>query len=123
MSQQGRERRRLAERVDRELDADRAFFERFPHRRYYVRPIFHNEHIQIERVEGRSLRPPPGFDVFVAVEETFYGARLRIPFGAPISIDTGELTEEDCRQIFFACLTDRRAEVRERLLRERLRCD
>jgi hypothetical protein len=119
--------RRLAERVDRELDADRNFFRRFPHRRYFIRRIYPAERAEFERLWEQSLQPPVGFDLFVAVEEVFRGARLRPPFVARISIPLSELREERCRQVFWACMSSREAELREYMLtvapRERLRDD
>jgi hypothetical protein len=117
--------RRLAERVDVELDADREFFRRFPHRRYRIRRIYPAERAEFERLWEQSLQPPVGFDLFVVVEEVFVGARLRLPFVARISIPLSELREERCKQVFWRCMSSRTAEMREHALacapRERLR--
>jgi hypothetical protein len=110
--------RRLAERVDRELDADRNFFRRFPHRRYRIRHIYPAERAEFEHVTGQSLQAPAGFSTYVAVEEVFRGARLRLAFTAQINVPLSELREERCRQVFWACLSDQLAETREYISRE-----
>ena len=119
-------RRAQVRAFDRELDADRNFFQRFPHRRYRIRRIFRNERMEFERA-GPLQPQPPGFSTCVAVEEVFRGARLRVPFAAQIVVDTNELCEARCKQVFRACLPDQLVELREHMLavapRERLRHD
>ena len=73
------------------------------------------------------LQPPPGFATYVAVEEVFRGARLRVPFAAQIAVDTDELCEARCKQVFWSCISSHVAELREHMLavapRERVRDD
>jgi hypothetical protein len=73
------------------------------------------------------MQPPEGFDLYVAVEEVFRDARLRVPFAAQINVHTDELREARCQQVFWSCISSRAAEIREHMLavapRERLRDD
>jgi hypothetical protein len=87
----------LSRRIDKELDADRAFFRRWPEREHYIRRIFPNERLQMEFL-GRQFPPhdPLTHAVFVTVKKVHTNARMRTFFVAPRDIET-DLSERDAR--------------------------
>jgi hypothetical protein len=85
----------LSRRVDKELDADRAFFRRWPEREHYIRRIFPNERLQMEfHGEHFPLHDPLTHAVFVAVKKVHANARVRTFFVAPRDIET-DLSERE----------------------------
>src|SRR5262245_31999347 len=98
-------RAELVEKVDREIDADRVFFQRWPHRNDRVRRIFSNEHALIVH-DGGPLRLPPGAknpDVYIAmviVKQLSPGMRIRKFCMAPRSLDADLLSEEQAQMAF-----------------------
>jgi hypothetical protein len=88
-------------------EADRAFFKRFPHRRYRLRRVYPEERKQIEEVcanQGHDapFQPPPGVDSSlcipcVGVIQLGPGLRKRTFFTVPPFIDLDLLSDEDCR--------------------------
>jgi hypothetical protein len=102
--------KKLAEKVDRIMQADRRFFERFPHRQHRVRLTSQAELAQNELLEGRPATPPPGCRVFTIVRNIAPGVRLRIyAFGLEgAETDLSELT---ARAIFEAAATPRTWEI------------
>jgi hypothetical protein len=96
----------LSRKVDKELDADRRFFKRWPERRHYIRRVFPNERAQMEQ-QARALGdqfPPATFDphkqgVFVGVKKIRHNARVRVTFIATRDIET-DLSEAEAQEIF-----------------------
>lgn len=94
----------LSRRVDKELDADRNFFKRWPQRQHYIRRIFPNERAQMEqqaRAMGeRSLSLDPLTQaVFVAVRKIHARARLCVTFIATRDIET-DLSEAEAQELW-----------------------
>jgi hypothetical protein len=90
----------LGRKVDKELDADRAFFRRWPERQHRIRRIFPNERAQLEFHGGRTLSYDPlTHAIFVGVKKIFSHARVRAVFIAPRDIET-DLSEREAKAIF-----------------------
>ena len=62
---QRRELKKLSARVDRVTEADRLFFERFPHRQYRVRITSRVEIARQELIDGLPMTIPPGYRWFI----------------------------------------------------------
>ena len=75
---QRRKMKKLADRVDRVTQADRLFFERFPHRQHRVRLASQAEIEQEESLRGVVLWVDPGCRIFTAVRNVPPGFRLRL---------------------------------------------
>jgi hypothetical protein len=96
----------LGRRVDKELDADRNYFKRWPQRQHYIRRIFPNERAQMEE-QARAMGdefPPATFDpsvhaIFIAVKKIRPNARVRVTFIAKRDIET-DLSERDAKEVF-----------------------
>jgi hypothetical protein len=106
---------KLGRRVDRELDADRQYFERHPDRRHRIRRVFAAERAEFE-FHGGELRPAASQSVYVVVEQVRVGARLRTPFIASSDIDPDELDEAVCAAVFAYVLPSHMRAMREWLL-------
>lgn len=97
------ERRRfkaLTETVDRITKADRAFFERFPHRAHRLRLMSAAEREQLSMINGNSGWSPSGQVWAVAVKRVPGGrvrAYLTVPAGADLDVN-----EDFCRAAFDA---------------------
>jgi hypothetical protein len=99
-----RQRRKLADQVDRITQGDRRFFERFPHRQHRVRLASAAELQQHEQLEGAPLGIPPGYRVFVVIRNVFPGARMRLFLPAPEGRNT-DVSEATARAIFETVAT------------------
>lgn len=88
----------LAERVDKELDADRRYFARRRRRRYRLRRAFPAEAETFALLEAA---PPEGWRTYVAVKLIADGARMRIPFYGPPGLET-DISEGQAADIFAA---------------------
>ena len=93
---EGQERRRLSERVDRELDADRYYFKVNPERQHRLRPIFPAERAEFER----GAPSTPDLAMFVAVQQVLPGRRMRIPIFADVNLNPDSLDEQTCAATF-----------------------
>ena len=89
----------LSDQVDDELDADRRFFVRWPHRSYYVRRSFRAE-AETMRLLMDDVPLPPGVALFTVVHQGAPGCRLRAFLVAGRGLDT------DMSDAEAACLFD-----------------
>jgi hypothetical protein len=90
--------KRTLTKVDRELDADRRFFERRPGRRFRVRRVYPNES-KLAELCGFNSSPPAGAAMFVAIEQIAPGLRIRLAFCAPPDMET-DLPDEAAGRIY-----------------------
>lgn len=91
----------LSERMDVELDADRRFFVRWPHRSYYVRRSFHAEAEITSLLYGAEWPLSPGICWYTAVREVLPGLRFRVFLFAPSHLDC-DMPDEVAKRIFDA---------------------
>ena len=75
---QRRQLQKLADKIDRITQADRRFFERFPYRKFRVRIAGQAEIEQQKILDGKPVNTPPGYRVFVIVQNLAPGNRLRL---------------------------------------------
>ena len=103
--------KKLADRVDRMTQADRAFFERRPDRQHRVR-LAHSAEIEQHEILDGPIAAPTGCPVFVAVKNIAPGHRLRV---FVLGIEGGEtdLNEEEACAIYEMSQTDKSREVEE----------
>ena len=97
---QRRQMKQLAARVDKITDADRKFFERFPHRQHRVRLAGRAEIEQNALMTGEDSSAP-GRSYYVIVKNVASGARLR----AMVIGDEGwdiDVSEQQARERFEA---------------------
>jgi hypothetical protein len=108
--------KKLATGVNKITDADRKFFERFPHRQYRVRLAARAEIKQDTLLNGASPHLPREFFYFMAVKKIAPGVRVRLRIIGLEGSDT-DLSEESARAIYeMACTPE--AEALERQLAE-----
>jgi hypothetical protein len=101
---QRRQMQKLADRVERVKEADRLFFERFPHRKHRVRLASQAEIEQDELLRGTALGAPPPCRIFAAVRNVAPGVRLKLMIRGIEGAET-DLAEEMARAIFEANAT------------------
>jgi hypothetical protein len=109
---QRRQLKKLAARVDKIVDADRKFFERFPHRHYRVRFAGRAEIEHDALLAGKSPRRlPPDFRHYAIIKNVASGARLRLIVIGNEGWDT-DLPEQEARKLYeAACTAQRNPEV------------
>ncbi|WP_419828348.1 hypothetical protein [Methylobacterium sp.] len=94
-----RQRRRIMQRVaadaERITDADRKFFERFPHRSYRYRRAGHPEMVQLEAVYGAPIITEPGSVPFILIKNLAPGVRMRAFLPGPADEDGSTATEAE----------------------------
>ncbi|MDP4006520.1 hypothetical protein [Methylobacterium sp. NEAU K] len=94
-----RQRRRAMQRVaadaERITDADRRFFERFPHRSYRYRRAGHPEMAQLEAVYGAPIITEPGSVPFILIKNLAPGVRMRAFLPGPDNEDGSSATDEE----------------------------
>lgn len=96
--------RKLAAKVDRITQADRAFFERFPHRQHRIRLKSQAEIDQLTLLDGKPPWIPQGFRLFTVVRNVAPGYRLRLFVLSPEGSET-DLSEATCRAVFERAAT------------------
>jgi hypothetical protein len=96
---QRRAMKKFADRVDRITQADRLFFERFPHRQHRVRPSSQTEVGQNEIIDGKRVDLPPGWRWFTAVRNVAPGYRMCLLVPNLEGAET-DLTEAVAREVF-----------------------
>ena len=101
---QRRQMQKLADRVDRVTQADRLFFERFPHRMHRVRLASQAEIEQREILESAVLWNPPGCRIFAVVRNIAPGVRLRLMVRGLEGAET-DLSEQMATAIFEGSAT------------------
>jgi hypothetical protein len=109
---QRRQMKKLAARVDKATNADRKFFERFPHRRYRVRLAGPAEVEYGALLAGQSPRRlPPDLHHYAIIKNVAPGARLRVIVIGNEGWDT-DLPEQEARKLYeAACAAQRDPEV------------
>ena len=107
---QRRRFKKLADRVDRMTQADRAFFERRPDRQHRVR-LAHSAEIEQHEILDGPIAAPTGCRVFVTVKNIAPAHRLRL-FVLGIEGSETDLSEEACA-IYEMPQTDKSREVEE----------
>ena len=107
---QRRQMQKLADQVDRVTQADRRFFERYPHRAHRVRLASRAEIGQNEIVEGHPVWLPEGLRVFTAIRNIAPGIRARLFIRAPEGSDT-DVNEATAFTIYEAASTPRSREI------------
>jgi hypothetical protein len=107
---QRRQMQKLADKVDLVTQADRRFFERFPHRQHRVRLASQAEIGQNEVLEGHPVWLPEGLRVFTAVRNIAPGVRMRLFLCAPEGSET-DLDEPTALTIYEAASTPRSRQV------------
>jgi len=101
---QRRQMQKLTDRVGRVTQADRLFFERFPHRMHRVRLASQAEIEQQEMLESAVLWNPPGCRVFAVVRNIAPGVRLRLMVRGLEGAET-DLSEQMAAAIFEGSAT------------------
>ena len=76
---QRRQMQKLADKVDRITQADRRFFERFPHRKHRIRLASQAEIEQQALLEGEPPWVPQGYLLFAIIRNVSPGFRLHAP--------------------------------------------
>jgi hypothetical protein len=109
---QRRQMKKLAARVDKATNADRKFFERFPHRRHRVRLVGPAEVEYSALLAGESPRRlPPDFRHYAIIKNVASGARLRMIVIGNKGWDT-DLPEQKARELYeAACAAQRDPEA------------
>jgi len=107
---QQRQMKKLAERVDRVSQADRRFFERFPHRKHRVRLASQAEIGQNEILQDETVWLPPGYRWFTVVRNVAPGARMRL-FVRYLEDAETDLDEETAKEIFELASTEKTRKI------------
>jgi hypothetical protein len=114
---QRRQLKKLMARVYKIKDADRKFFERFPHRKHRVRPAGCAEVEQDALFAGKARpRLPPDLNYYAIVKNVARGARLRAIVIGNGGWDTN-LSEEEARERFEAARTSQVSETEQALIK------
>jgi hypothetical protein len=113
---QRRQLKILTARVDKITNADRKFFERFPHRKHRVRPAGRAE-IEQDALFAGKARPhlPPDLIYYAIVKNVARGARLRAIVIGNEGWDT-DLSEDKARERFEAARTSQFSEIEQALI-------
>ena len=83
-----RQMQKLADRIDRITQADRRFFERFPHREHRIRLASQAEIEQQTLIGGKPPWVPQSYHLFAIIRSIAPGYRLRLFAPGPPSVDT-----------------------------------
>ena len=101
---QRRQLQKLADKIDRITQADRRFFERFPYRKFRVRIAGQAEIEQQKILDGKPVNTPPGYRVFVIVQNLAPGNRLRLLAVVREGLET-DLPESAARDLWDQAAT------------------
>jgi hypothetical protein len=113
---QRRQMKKLAARVDKITDADRKFFERFPHRQHRVRLAGRAEVEQDALLAGESPRRLPADLSHYAIVKNFApGVRLRVIVISDEGWDT-DASEQSARERFEAARTSQVSQVEQEMI-------
>jgi hypothetical protein len=105
-----RQLKKLADKVDRITQADRRFFERFPHRQHRIRLASQAEIEQQALLDGKPPFVPPGYHLFAIIRNVSPGYRLRLFAPGPPSVDT-DAPEDIVRGVWEAAATPKVWEI------------
>jgi hypothetical protein len=112
---QRRQMKKLAARVNKITDADRKFFDRFPHRQYRVRLAGAAEVEYGALLAGESPRRlPPDLNHYAIVKNVAPGARLRMVVVGNEGWDT-DLSEQQARERFEAGRTSQVSQIEQEM--------
>jgi hypothetical protein len=113
---QHRQMKKLAARVDKITDADRKFFERFPHRQHRVRLAGRAEVEQDATLTGESPRRlPPDLSRYGIVKNIAPGVRLRLIVIGHEGWDT-DASEQAARERFEAARTSQISQIEQEMI-------
>jgi hypothetical protein len=101
---------KLADKVGLVTQADRRFFERFPHRKHRIRLASRAEIAQNEFLDGQPVWLPEGLRVFTAVRNIAPGVRMRL-FLRGLEGSETDLDEQTALAIYEAAETPRSQEI------------
>jgi hypothetical protein len=107
---QRRQLRKVADKVDRITQADRRFFERFPHRQHRIRLASQAEIEQQTLLDGKPPWVPRGYHLFAVIRNIAPGCRLRLFVPGPPSVDT-DAPEDIVRGVWEAAATPKIREI------------
>jgi hypothetical protein len=118
---QRRQLKKVTVRVDKIKDADRKFFERFPHRQYRARLAGRAEIEQKALMAGEGTqRLPPDRSYYAIIKNLSPGSRLRMIVVGNEGWDT-ELSEQEARERFEAERTSQVSRIEQEMV-ELVRC-
>ena len=86
--------------IDLISEADRKYFERFPHRRHCVRVVGRVELEEDRILLDRASSAPPGRQLYTTVCNVRPGLRLRMMFHGPADADPDLFSEAKARAIY-----------------------
>ena len=101
---QRRQMQKLADKVDRITQADRRFFERFPHREHRIRLASQAEIEQNTLLDGKPPWIPQDFRLYTIVRNIAPGTRMRLFLPAPEGRET-DVSETTARAVWDAVET------------------
>jgi hypothetical protein len=107
---QHRQMQKLADKVDLVTQADRRFFERFPHRQHRVRISSAAEIEQNEILQGEPVWLPAGYRWFTVVRNVAPGVRMRL-FVRYLEDAETDLAEETAKEIFELASTEQTRKI------------
>ena len=107
---QRRRLQKLTDEVDVVSQADRRFFERFPHRQHRVRLASRAEIEQVKIAGGEPMTAPPGCRLFTVVRNIAPGARMRFLVLNREGAET-DLPETTAREIWEVAATPYMREI------------
>jgi hypothetical protein len=93
--------------LDAPGEADRAFFERHPERRYLVRRVHRVALRLYEIMDGGRREKPPGFKFYYAVKRVSEYSRLKCLFSAAPFHYPERFSDAACRMVFEEVTEDR----------------
>jgi hypothetical protein len=108
--------KKLADRIDLIAEADRQYFERFPHRKHRVRVAGRAE-IEQAKLTGADMSLPPGKQNYSVVRYLTPDTCLRMSVVGPVDADPELFSEEEARGIFERNETDEVRMIQEDLLK------
>jgi hypothetical protein len=113
---QRRQMKKVSARVDKITNADRKFFERFPHRQHRVRLAGRAEIEQEALLAGESPRHlPPDLNHYAIVKNVATGVRMRVIAIGEEGWDT-DLSEEEARERFEAARTSQVSQIEQEMV-------
>ncbi|SCB48403.1 hypothetical protein GA0061098_101332 [Bradyrhizobium shewense] len=107
---QRRQLQKLAERVDRVVESDHRFFERFPDRQYRVRLASQAEIETNAIIEGDKITVAPDRQIYVAVKSVAPRTNLRLIIVGPRDADT-DIPEDLAQALYERVNCDKAREI------------
>lgn len=107
---QRRQLQKLAERVDRVVESDHRFFERFPDRQHRVRLASQAEIETNAIIEGDKITVAPDRQIYLAVKSVGPRTNLRLIIVGPRDADT-DLPEDLAQALYELVNCDKAREI------------